>query len=107
MGESLDVQMARIQEQLKYIVSGMDSAKKTREISDSGLNRLSDAVMRLEHRMAAVEKQLSDTAPTIEEFVTIKHQVRGAGHLGKWAWALGGGTIALLYSARETLRSFF
>ncbi|AWY08127.1 hypothetical protein HOT48_gp112 [Klebsiella phage ZCKP1] len=44
----------------------------------------------LSTRLKRVEESITKSEPTIEEFITIKHKVAGAGIFGKWAWAVAG-----------------
>jgi len=47
-------------------------------------------VDKLGWRLDALEQTMNNQAPTIAEFLTYKEQVRGAGRLGKFLWAMGG-----------------
>lgn len=50
-----------------------------------------------------IKEQLASNAPTIQEFVTIKHKVQGAGALGKFIWASGGALLATIAFFRKQL----
>lgn len=99
--------MARLQEQMKSVISSLVEAKNSREKSDDALQKLIMAVDNMGRRMETVERQLASNAPTIEEFITIKHKIAGGGFLAKWAWVIGGVIIALIYNGREAIRTFF
>lgn len=56
------------------------------------------------HRLRSVEKSVSDATPTLEEFKTYKHQVHGAGKLGRSLWRIGAvllAAAAALYAVRD------
>lgn len=50
----------------------------------------------VEAQLIAVQKQLDGHSPTINEMITIRAKVEGAGVLGKFLWGIG---IALLSAA--------
>lgn len=107
MPELVEVQMARLQEQMKQVIDGMEHSRRLHEKSDERSDRMEQTIDRIDRRLNDVEKQLATNAPTIEEFITIKHQVKGAGILGRWIWAAGGFLIAFVFSMRAQIRDFF
>lgn len=107
MPESAEIQMARLQEQLKSVIATLAEDREDRKERDKQLTQIAVSISNLDRRLEAVEHQMAAASPTIQEFITIKHKVVGAGIFGKWAWALGGATIAVIYSGREAIRSFF
>jgi chromosome segregation ATPase len=113
VSESLDIQMARLQEQLKSVIATLAEDREERKVRHKQISRIEDTTDRLDLRlgaldlrMGAVEMQLAQNQPTIQEFLRIKHQVQGAGFLGKWTWAIGGVLIAGIYNSREAIRAF-
>lgn len=106
MSETLEVQMVRLQEQLKAVITSLSEDRDSRKESDKQLTSIAISTANLDRRLEVVEKQLAKDAPTIEEFITIKHQVKGAGMLGRWLWLFGGMMIAGLFNAREAIRGF-
>ena len=105
--ESAAVQMARLQEQMKTVIDNLDHASKSRERMSVKLEKVADQMDLFDRRMEKVEHQLATTAPTIEEFIMIKHQVKGAGIFGKWLWAAGGLLIGVVFTMREQIRAWF
>ena len=106
MAESVEVQLARLQEQMRVMIEGMAEAKHSRNMTRDRLATMNDTIVTLDRRLENVEKQFASSAPTIEEFITIKHQVKGAGIAGKWLWAIGGFIIATVFSFREAIRNW-
>lgn len=98
--ESVEIQMARLQERMEMVTHQMTR----RESSDELLRTL---IERIDRRMEKVEGQLATSAPTIEEFITIKNQVKGAGFAGRWLWAIGGFLISTVFAFREQIRDWF
>lgn len=107
MGESVDVQMARLQEQLKSVITSLAEDRRDRKNRDGQINKIETNTDNLDRRLEVVEHQLAVNAPTINEFMIVKQRVIGAGKLGKWAWMLGGATITAIYTSREAIRSWF
>lgn len=99
--------MARMQEQLKSVILALAEDREDRKERDKQITEIAKNTANTEARLAVVESQMVSNAPTIQEFITIKHRVVGAGILGKWAWLLGGATISLIFSGREAIKSFF
>ena len=97
--ESTEVQLARLQEQMKIVLEELHSAKDGRKAQYEQMSEISN-------RLQKVESSLANQAPTIEEFITIKHKVVGAGLMGKWIWLAAGGLITFVYSNREALASW-
>lgn len=105
--ESIEVQMARIQEQMKSLISELERSNRGREHTDSQIDKLSESMSKLHIRMEKVEEQLTSNAPVIQEFITIKQKVTGAGVAGKWVWAGCATAITLIATFREQIRAYF
>lgn len=105
--EPLEIQMTRLQEQLKAVVVTLSEDREIRRESDKSLASIAVSVTNLDRRLETVERQLVKNEPTIEEFIVIKNQVQGAGKLGKWIWFAGGILIAGIYNIREAIRAMF
>lgn len=103
MSESLEVKLARVEEQNKLIREDMTLARDSRKQQYETLESIARSLIKLDNRVEGVEKSLAAAAPTIDEFVNIKLKVQGAGVAGKWAWAIGASVITFLYTIRETI----
>jgi chromosome segregation ATPase len=107
----MEVKLAILETQMKAVLEGIHEAREAREKRDEKLEvfygDMNQKMNSFDHRMEKVENQLASNAPTIEEFITIKHQVKGAGMLGKWAWMIGGFLIAFLFNARSHIKDIF
>ena len=104
--ESAEVQMARLQEQMNQVRETLDQIRIASNKADTRDEKMDDLLQRFDRRLENVEKQLASSAPTIEEFITIKHKVQGAGILGRWIWAGGGILVGIIFSFREQIREF-
>lgn len=107
MSEPLEVQFARLEERLKTIFETMERERTSRLDIHKELQSINHGMTTLGHRVGNVESSLANSAPTIEEFITIKHKMVGAGMMGRWVWAIAGGVIAFLWSARKEIASWF
>lgn len=97
------VQMARLEERLKVITEGLAQDRESRKQQYETMHNISQSLASLDHRVGVVEKGFADSAPTIEEFVTIKHKVVGAGIAGKWLWTIAGCLIGMLFTFRREI----
>ena len=101
--ESTEVQMARLEERLKVILERLDEAKNDQQTNQQHIAMITQTLQGISNRVENVESSLATAKPTIEEFITIKHRVVGAGMMGKWVWLVAGGIIGMLFSARGTI----
>lgn len=98
--ESPEVQMARLEERLKVILARLDEARSDQQAQQHQMGLITQTLQSMSNRVENVESSLATAKPTIEEFITIKHRVVGAGMMGKWVWAIAGGLLGMLFSAR-------
>lgn len=101
--ESPEVQMARLDERLKAIMSELDLARDGRKQQYEAIERIGLVLKGIEGRVENVEDSLARATPTLDEFIVIKHKVIGAGILGRWAWAVVASILTFLFTIRETV----
>ena len=101
------VQMARIEERLKMVTETLIQDRESRRNQYEKTEELSLTIHELNGRIKNVEEGLAKSAPTIEEFITIKHKVAGAGVAGRWIWVAGGVLLTLLVSFRAEIFKWF
>lgn len=53
---------------------------------EESIKKLSESMGDISTRLKWVEESITKSEHTIEEFITIKHKVAGAGIFGKWVW---------------------
>ena len=94
--ESLEVQLAVLGERFAFIQRELEEAKTARKAQYEKMEEQSVSLANLDNRLKAVETSLTSQAPTIEEFITIKHKITGAGLAGHWTWKIGAGLLAVL-----------
>jgi len=101
----LHVQMAKLEERLLIISEGLVQDRESRKQQSERSEAMNQVVMSIDNRVRTVEESLARNAPTIEEFITIKHRVVGAGIMGRWVWVIVGGLLTFLFTMRmEILR---
>lgn len=105
-GESAEVQIARLDERLQQILRELELSRDGRKQQYEKLEQLNQSVSVLSGRVENVENSLAKTAPTIDEFLIIKHKVVGAGIMGRWVWLAGGSIIGFLFTSREAILSW-
>lgn len=107
MNQSGELLLARLEERLKTLSENQSQDKRDREKLDETLSELKDSINNMGNRLKNVEDSLAKNEPTIEEFITIKHKVVGAGIFGKWIWAAAGAIIGVLAAARKEIFTWF
>ena len=100
MNESHEVQIARLDERLKSIMTYLEKEEASRATSLQWMGTMSE-------RLANVENALAASAPTINEFTILKHKVVGAGVLGKALWVSSAALIGFLYGTKEHVIALF
>ena len=107
MSESTGVLLARLEERLRTLFENQEREIKDREKLDKALTDLKSSITQMDTRLEKLEASMAKSEPTIEEFITIKHKVAGAGIFGKWVWAGAGAIIGVLASARREIFAWF
>ena len=102
--DSSGVLLAILEERLQTLIRNHE---KNQEKLEAALSDLKLSMQKLESRLKSVEDSLAKSEPTIEEFITIKHKVVGAGIFGKWVWAGAGAIIGILAAARREIFAWF
>ena len=92
---------------MKTLSENQSQDKRDKEKLDETLSELKDSINNMDNRLKNVENSLAKSEPTIEEFITIKHKVVGAGIFGKWVWAAAGAIIGVLAAARREIFAWF
>jgi tetrahydromethanopterin S-methyltransferase subunit B len=105
--ESLEVRLARAEERWLTVMEDLKDSKEARKAHYQSIDAVSIQITKLDGRVANVESSLASAKPTIEEFITIKHKVAGAGAAGKWLWIGGGALLGLIASCREAIFHYF
>lgn len=103
IGESVEVQLARVDEQLKAVLAELKDSKDSRGKQAEVIDNLRIAVSDIQTRVGNVETKLASAQPTIEEFITIKHKVVGAGQLGRWIWLIGAFLLGATAASRTVI----
>ena len=109
MAENLELhtQMARLEERLKIIAEGLVLDRDSRKDQYEKLENIGKTMTAMDARVKSVEESFARSAPTIEEFITIKHKVVGAGVAGKWLWFIVGGLLTVAYNFRSEIFRWF
>lgn len=107
MNESGELLLVRLEERLKTLFENQARDRQDREKLEETLVELRDSINDIGNRLKNVEDSLAKNEPTIEEFITIKHKVVGAGIFGKWVWAGAGAIIGVLAAARREIFAWF
>lgn len=92
---------------MKTLFENQTRDRQDREKLEETLGELRDSINDIGNRLKNVEDSLAKNEPTIEEFITIKHKVVGAGIFGKWVWAGAGAIISVLAAARQEIFAWF
>ena len=103
-----------ILDRLAHIESRMDSgeliASDSRRRVHEKLESHGTLLLKIDHRVSAVEKAVDSAAPTLKEYAEIKAKVSGAGLLGLKLWKTGAWLLtaaAGLYALRHDLSTWW
>lgn len=99
MSESTEVLLARLDERLR-------NSQEQQAAILSGQKEQSDRLLVLEQQMGSVQMSLTTQKPVIDEFITIKHKVVGAGQFGKWAWVVVASLLSFLIGSKEFIQKW-
>ena len=105
--ESMEIQLARQEERMKTILLRMEEDRLEHRQSREQMGAINSTLIAIGNRVENVEASLAKATPTIDEFITIKHKVVGAGLMGKWAWIIGAGLLGFLFGVRNHIGEFF
>lgn len=101
MPDSTEVTLARMEERIKNVQEELQEARLARkgqyETNETFRSMLRDTNAKVDN----IEKSVAKSAPTIEEFITIKHKVVGAGIAGRWVWAAAGIIIGMMAATKS------
>lgn len=89
---------------MKFLVEEAREAKTSRKAQYETNESLSRLITSLTTDVKTVADKLAGQAPTIQEFITIKHKVDGAGKLGKFFWAFGSMLLGALASGVAVIK---
>ena len=103
----LAIQLARLDERLIAISASLATAAETRKDQYQSIEKLALGLQSVDSRLKAVEKSISESEPTLQEFVKIKSEVLGAGKMGKVVWVMLGACVSTLFSLREQIAGIF
>lgn len=107
MSESSEVVLARLDERFRTLFENQERERADRAKLEQSLATLKESVTDMSNRLRSVEDSITKSEPTIEEFITIKHKVVGAGIFGKWIWAGAGAVIGVLAATRREIFAWF
>jgi len=89
------------------ISSDLKEAKESRKSQYESTEALRGQISKMDGRVANVEQSLAAAKPTIDEFISVKNKVIGAGAIGKWLWVACGVLIGVIASSREAVFHYF
>lgn len=105
--ESTEIQLARLDERMKMLLDRMEDNQKANHETQQWMSKTDTTLNTINSRVSSVESSLSKAAPTIDEFMAIKHKVIGAGLAGRWMWVTFGTLLGLVISMREQIIRWF
>lgn len=105
--ESVDVKIARLEVTMSQMMKELESSERSRKAQYDTITQLNHLMMKMGGQLENLEKQVATAQPTIEEFITIKHKVVGAGWLGHWLWVAGGVLLGFVAANRRLISQWF
>ena len=107
LSESTETQLARLDERMKMLLDRMEENHESHIRTRAWMGQVDRTLHDIGIRVGNVETSLAKSAPTIEEFMAIKHKVIGAGIAGRWLWVGLGALLGVMISAKEYIIRFF
>ena len=105
--ESVDVKIARLEVTMSQMMKELESSERSRKAQYDTITQLNHLMVKMGGQLENLEKQVATAQPTIEEFITIKHKVVGAGWLGRWLWVAGGVLLGFVAANRKLIGQWF
>lgn len=99
MTDNTEARLAVLEKQAEYHEK---NAERIIKQQDEILSFLRD----FSGRLGKLEDQMMKAQPTIEEFVTVKTEIKTAGKLGRTVWTVGAWLIATIATAITTANTF-
>lgn len=107
MPPSQEVQLALLGQQMEQMSKAMERMENHQATVAERMTEYASGQDKMNQKMTVIEAQLASNQPTIQEFVTIKHKVQGAGAAGKWIWAAAAGILTFIATNRNNIIDFF
>lgn len=101
--EPTEIQLARLDERMKMLLDRMEENHESHVRNRAWMGQVDRTLETISSRVTSVESSLSKATPTIEEFVTFKNKVLGAGTFGRWLWVLFGALLTWIITARHDI----
>ena len=105
--ESTEIQLARLDERMKMLLDRMEDNHQSHTQTRLWMRKTDDTLQGIGNRVLNVEASLKKAEPTIEEFISVKHKILGAGIAGRWMWVTFGTLLGIVISMRETIIRWF
>lgn len=97
---TIDQKLGRLEGTQAMILRELKAATESRKEQYALMEAIQKASYSMVTRMDLVEASLVKFEPTIEEFISMKHKVIGAGRLGKWLWIAGAFILTAAFKFR-------
>lgn len=101
--ESIEIQLARLQEQLKTVIRSIDDNKKLYKDTGDKIDKIENQLFDLGVRVSRLEDQLMKHSPTIEMIVSMQQQAKGIAKISKVLYVTGGIVIGTVLSFRSEI----
>lgn len=90
MSHSMETQMALLVQEVGQVKEMLQRIETRQSTQDAKLSDLDKKQTLLSAGVTNVQNQLNEHTPTINEMITIRTKVQGAGALGRVLWTIGG-----------------
>ena len=105
--ESTEIQLARLDERMRMLLDRVEENHGSHIKTRAWMGQVARQLHGIDSRVANMESSLAKNAPTIDEFVAIKHKVIGAGWAGKYLWLALGAVLGMIITAKDQFFRFF
>ena len=106
MSDAPEVEIARLIERVSHLTGALERSEEDRRSDAVWKEGINAKLNTMDGQITSINISLAKNAPTIEEFITIKHKVVGAGQLGKWLWTVGGVLLGMAFASRRAIANW-
>jgi hypothetical protein len=106
MTEFSAVQMARLEERVRTIITQLELDREDRKSHERKAEEYNRLLVTINSRVEKLEAGISSVAPTIQEFIEFKQKLLGAGFLGKWLWVGVGVLVGFIFSMKTEIATW-
>lgn len=105
-GDNLEARVAALETKFTFLDRAGERVLNQQDEILKLLRDIQNSQSDMGNRLDSLEKEMTKAQPTIQEFVTVKTEIKAAGKMGKIAWAVGSSLITMLAGIAALMTTF-